>query len=82
LKGVFNPSWLERYFSDLKATWPVILAAAGIAFIVGGFYMVIMRYGSGLFTWLAILFYFILLILLAAFFYSRGREKEDLAKKE
>ena len=67
-----NTSNLEKYFSDIKIAWSIILAGAGIAFLVGFLYMFLMRYCSGLFIWLAILCYFIAIAALAWLFLKKG----------
>jgi ABC-type bacteriocin/lantibiotic exporter with double-glycine peptidase domain len=45
----------------------LFLAAAGIALFIGLVYMVLMRYFSGILTWIGIILYFLSLVLLIIF---------------
>jgi hypothetical protein len=51
---VMNSEVLEQWVSDIRETWKVIACSMGLAFVVGIFYMLLMRYCSGVLTWLAI----------------------------
>jgi len=79
MKDLFPATNLQEYFSDLKDASGIILASAGIAFIIGLFYMVIMRYISGCLTWTAILLYFVALLLLGAYFLEKSKDMEKVA---
>lgn len=61
--------------SDLKTAWATILGSVGIAFVVAMLYMVLLRYFSGLLTWLSIIAYFACLLALAALILNKGEDK-------
>jgi len=72
ITDVLTTSDLEKYFNDLRTAWKIIFAGAGIAFLVGFIYMFIMRYCVGIFTWLTIFAYFIILIFLSYYLLKKG----------
>jgi len=53
--AVLNANMFQEWISDIKTTWPVIAISVAVAFAIGLFYMVLMRYCSGVLTWLAII---------------------------
>jgi ABC-type bacteriocin/lantibiotic exporter with double-glycine peptidase domain len=60
-----------EWASDVQKTWQAILGSCGIALGVGFVYMILMRYFSGLLTWLAILLYFTCMGLLGLVFFFK-----------
>lgn len=72
-----NTDKLTQYISDLKVTYPIIIASLGIAFVVAFIYMLLMRYFSGFFTWLVILAYFALVIALGYLFYNKSTKYKE-----
>lgn len=55
----------------------MILGSVGIAFVIAFIYMVLLRYCSGLITWLSIIIFFAGMIALAILLLQKGKEKED-----
>lgn len=53
--------------NDLKVAYPVILGSFFLAFILGLIYMLFVRYFAGLIVWIAIIGYFVVVLLLAIF---------------
>lgn len=53
----------QQWVADVRLTYKIIFASAGIAFAIGLFYMLIMRYFAGLLTWTAIFLYFVGVVL-------------------
>jgi hypothetical protein len=52
---ILDSDVLENWVSDIRETWPVIAVSIGVAFIIGFVYMILLRYCSGVLTWLAII---------------------------
>lgn len=71
---------LEKYISDLKTAWATILGSVGAAFIIALIYMIVLRYCSGLITWLSILLFFAGIIAFAILLLQKGNEKETEVK--
>jgi len=67
---------LEQWVSDIRSTWQVIACSLGVAFIIGFVYMVLMRYCSGVLTWVAILAFIGGLAVLGWRFYEKGQETQ------
>lgn len=70
--GASDTSNLEKYISDIKTAWGIILGSVGIAFVIAFVYMVVLRYCSGLITWLSIFIYFAAIIALAILLLKKG----------
>lgn len=49
--------------ADIRLTYKIIFASVGIAFAIGLFYMLVMRYCAGTLTWTAIFLYFVCIVL-------------------
>lgn len=78
IKGTQGENYLEEAFSDLRNTWGIILASAGAAFVICIVYMFVLRWCVGIFVWLMILTFFVLLILFAIFFHRKANQYDDL----
>ncbi|EAR87511.1 plasma-membrane choline transporter (macronuclear) [Tetrahymena thermophila SB210] len=75
--GASGTTNLERYISDIKTAWGMILGSVGIAFVIAFVYMVILRYCSGLITWLTIIAYFAIITAFAIILLVKGQNKYD-----
>jgi len=51
LNGGLSLGFFSRAISDLRETWPIILAVGGIALVFGFVYIVLMKYFSGVLIW-------------------------------
>jgi hypothetical protein len=60
--------------SDLTLTWPVLLGSTGVAFLIGFVYMILMRYCSGVMTWLSIILYFFMVVGIGYLLYNRSQQ--------
>ena len=59
IDSVIDFSTVVSWISDIELTYPIIIAsAAEIAIAILLFYLILMRYCTGLLTWLAITLYF------------------------
>jgi hypothetical protein len=63
---------MTAWVSDLDTAKYMILGSFFIAFFLGLFYMIFVRYFAGLIVWLSILVYFVALAILAAYLYDRS----------
>ena len=79
---VMNTTELEKYITDVKISWGIILASAFIALVVGCLYMYFLRFCAGVFVWLGILIYFVAVALLTIFFYNKAMATQEDADKE
>ncbi|KAL4485826.1 hypothetical protein ABPG72_012366 [Tetrahymena utriculariae] len=75
--GASNTTNLERYISDVKTAWGMILGSVGIAFVIAFIYMVILRFCSGLVIWLTIIAYFAIITAFAIVLLVRGQNQYD-----
>lgn len=57
---------LQKYFSDLYVSWPLILGMIGISLFVSLFYSVLIRYFAGCMVWTMILILLTLLLVIGA----------------
>ena len=73
-KKYVNSEAVMKWVDSVKATWVVILISFLIAFFVGCFYMVIVRYFAGVVVWVSILAYIVLLALLGVYFNKKADE--------
>jgi hypothetical protein len=76
-QAIFNSEVLEQWVSDIRQTWPVILASMGLAFIIGVVYMIFLRYCSGVLTWTAIFCFIGGMAGLGYIFYKKSKDTED-----
>lgn len=74
--AVLNANMFEEWISDIKTTWPVIAIAVACSFVIGLVYMVLMRYCSGVLTWLAILAYIAGTAILGWRFFQHAKDLE------
>lgn len=68
---------LEEWLSDIKITWPIILAAAGFAIVIGFVFMVLTRHCAGVMTWIAIIIWIGSFILLGIFLGQRASAQKE-----
>lgn len=61
----------------MKTAWGMILGSVGIGFVIAFVYMVLLRYCSGVLTWLSIIAYFAGIIALAILLLDKGKNKEE-----
>lgn len=66
-----SSSIVQEWVSDMSLTWPLLFAVLGIAFVIGFIFMIIMRYFSGIITWLMIWSYVIALAVLGGLCYYK-----------
>jgi len=52
---ILDSDLLGQWISDIRTTWPIILACIGIAAVIGVIYMFFLRFCAGVLTWVAIL---------------------------
>jgi hypothetical protein len=76
-KAIFNSEVLEQWVSDIRETWPVILASMGVAFLIGVVYMIFLRFCSGVLTWTAIICFIAGMAGLGYIFYKKSKTTED-----
>jgi len=74
---LFSSDVLEQWVSDIRETWPVIAGSIGAAFIIGFIYMILLRYCSGVLTWLAILGFIAGMGVLGWRFYQDAKRIEE-----
>ena len=77
----FNFGEIEEYMTDLKTVWPIFFACLGIAFAIGFLYMILLRWCSGIMTWLAIIAYLAVLIYLGVLFWNKGADYSTFSIK-
>ncbi|CAD8147663.1 unnamed protein product [Paramecium octaurelia] len=53
----------QQWVADIRLTYKILFASVGIAFAIGLFYMLVMRYCAGTLTWTAIFLYFVCIVL-------------------
>jgi len=75
--SVMNSEVLEQWVSDIRQTWPVILGSIGAAFLIGLIYMILLRYCSGVLTWLAIIAFIAGTAVLGYRFYVNSNKTSD-----
>lgn len=70
ISNVIQSYGLEKYLSDLKDSWPVLLIVSFVAFFLSIIYigLLTIKNLTGAFIWLGIGLYFVMLTLLATFF--------------
>jgi len=78
---ILNANMLEEWISDIKTTWQVIAVSVGVAFVIGLVYMVLMRYCSGVLTWLAIIAFIVGSAILGWRFYDAAKKLQDSTSK-
>jgi hypothetical protein len=61
----------------MRNSWSIIVAGAGIAFGIGFVWMFVLQFCAAVFTWLAILIYFILLSLIGVFSYLKSQDYDE-----
>lgn len=64
---------MEQWISDLKLTWPLFFAVGAIAFAIGFVFMILMRYLSGIITWLMCFAFIGALLAAAIICYSKSQ---------
>jgi len=74
--AILNANMFEEWISDIKTTWPVIAISVAVAFVIGLFYMVLMRYCSGVLTWLAIIAFIVCSAILGWRFFKEATTLE------
>jgi len=75
--AIMNANMFEEWISDIKTTWQVIAVSVAVAFVIGLVYMVLMRYCSGVLTWLAIVAFIVGSAILGWRFYAEAKTLED-----
>jgi hypothetical protein len=70
--NLFNNDILEQWFADVKTAWPVIAVSVAVAFVIGLIYMVLLRYCTGVLTWLAIFGFILGMAILGWRFYQNA----------
>jgi choline transporter-like protein 2/4/5 len=67
----------QRYIADLGRAWPVLVVCAGIApLCLSVAYLILVRYFVGVMTWLTIILLNVFALLVALFFYIKGKHKK------
>jgi len=74
---VLNTDVLEQWISDIRETWPVIAISIAIAFVIGFVYMVLLKYCSGVLTWLAIFAFIVGMAVLGWRFYQNSKKADE-----
>lgn len=67
---LMNSDTLEGWVSDIRKCWGVILGMAGVAFLLGFVYMILLRHCAGVMTWLSIIGVISALAVLGGLYYT------------
>lgn len=68
---------MDEYFSDLRNTWGIILISFAFAFLLALFYLFILRWCTGFFVWLSILFFLGVVMALAVLCHVKSKRIDD-----
>jgi hypothetical protein len=68
---------VTQWATDLYICWTIILASAAIAIVFGFVWMVLMKYCSGVITWVSIALFIALFAVLGGVFYKRAVNEYD-----
>jgi len=74
---IFSNNTFQRWIGDIKNTWQVIAVSVAAAFVIGLIYMILMKYCSGVLTWIAILAFIVGTAILGWRFYQLAKDIEN-----
>jgi len=74
---ILNAAIFQKWITDIKSTWQVIAVSVGVAFIIGLVYMILMKYCSGVLTWIAILAFIVGTAILGWRFYQTAKDLQN-----
>jgi hypothetical protein len=68
---------ISQWVTDLIAIWWITLAAAGISFVLGFLYMLVLKWMAKPIVYISIVLVFILIVLSAFLCYSQSQDMEE-----